>query len=93
MLINIFRKAVGSNDIKIVKKLINASANIDAINGKYKHAILMKASNYGHTKIVSMLLDAGANIHSKDKGNMDAFIYTFHNDHSKIPRMLDSLRL
>ena len=64
--IAVFFQAVKSGDIAEVKRLIEAGANINAqtYNGL---TALMCASEWGYTKVVKLLLEAGADVEGAEE--------------------------
>jgi ankyrin repeat protein len=73
---NLF-KAVNDNNLDKVKEALDKGADVNAkTNVGYDagSTALLIASYKGHTKIVEMLLAAGADVHAKDKWGFTALI-------------------
>jgi len=60
-------KAVQSNDVAAVKKLIDQGVNVSELDAK-QDAPLVMAAYLGHTEIVRLLLEAGADVTAVDPG-------------------------
>lgn len=58
--------AASNGNTKLIKKLINSGANINANNGRW--TALIWASFTGHLDIVKELIHAGANVNANDDG-------------------------
>lgn len=67
-----------------ISGLIAIKANLEEVDPKNKATPLIWAANEGHTKVVKLLLDAGANIHAKNKDGLTAL------DCAKKRNMLDA---
>ena len=59
-------EAVKRNDVKEVKQLLNAGADVHAENNYALHC----ASVGGHAEMVSLLLNAGADVHASGDSNL-----------------------
>lgn len=75
--------AVFSSNLVAAKALINAGANVNitgVVNGytPLMSAIYLVRDN-GHTKMLKMLLEAGANVNEKDEGGISVFMSVVRN--------------
>ena len=70
--------AVERNTFDVVKVLIDAGANVNAVD-KYGYTVLMIAAEVGTPQVVGALLDAGANAMLKSNDGWTALDCTRHN--------------
>lgn len=68
------RIAVAEDDIETLERLLGEGADIDAAKGKYKTTILMEAAVRGNLRIMSLLLERGANVNMADKDGWTALM-------------------
>jgi hypothetical protein len=86
--------AVKHRDIKEVEYLLSKErhwfirANVDARRTTYSDTALMIASSKGHTEIVEVLLDNGADVNAYNNYGDTALINASENGHIKIVEML-----
>lgn len=58
-------ETVKANDIDAVKKAIEDGVDVN-VRDKYGYIFLHRAALWGHTEITKMLLDAGANVNTRN---------------------------
>ena len=75
---------------EIVQLLLNANANIEAMDHEYGQTSLIWASENGYTEIVQLLLDANANIEAVDDGGRTSLSWAAENGHTEVVRLLTS---
>ena len=65
---------------EILKILLNAGANVNVTTHMYGHTALHIAASYCESEVVSILLEANADINSKDRSGLNSFwlAYRFH---------------
>ena len=80
--------AIGLDDPDKVERALNNGADVNAKNNNDDWAALIEASYYGHTEIVGILLDKGADVSSKTKKGDTALIHASYRGHIEIVRML-----
>lgn len=81
-------EAVRKNDIRKVAQLIKAKANLDAQNVSGETALILAAEE-GHTDIVKLLIDAGANLNLQDMiVGLTALIAAAQGRYTDIARLL-----
>lgn len=70
--------AVGTNDIKTTKKLIELGVDIDKIRmGEYE-TLLMFALEMGNIDIIKLLVQSGVDIHVKNDKKQNALLYAVY---------------
>nr|QBK87204.1 MAG: ankyrin repeat protein [Marseillevirus LCMAC201] len=80
-------KAVKSNNLELVEKLLVEGANVDIQNTRGETA-LMLAAHSGHAPIVELLLNKNAKVDIKDTGGITALMYAANNGHAPIVKLL-----
>jgi hypothetical protein len=84
-------RAAERGDIAEVRRALKKGANIDASVIRCDHndmTPLMKAAQYGHTKICELLIENGANIEAVDDVGKTALIYAAWWNHLETCRLL-----
>ena len=81
-------EAAEKNDILGVKMWLMAGANINAQEKLYGTTALMIASLYGYTEIVKLLLEAGADVNTKNNDGYTALALASKNGYTKIVELL-----
>ena len=66
----------------------NVNVNLGDENDDWSRAALHLASINGHLEIVKLLLESGANVHIKDKGDQTALHLASRNGHLEIVKLL-----
>lgn len=80
-------QAVYDNHPAIVKILLEAGADVNALSGEFPP--LNRAVSQGNTELVKILLDAGANVFQKDRQGWTSVQLAYNNDHKEIVRLLN----
>lgn len=75
-----------------VQKLIDAGANIEAVNSKGKTA-LHTAAKAGFSKVIQLLLENGANMESRDHQGETPLFSAFRSSIRKKERLVESIQL
>lgn len=81
----IFRVAIISNNLDIVKYLVENGANINASEIWFTTHPLRWASYKGHLDVVKYLIEKGANIHAKNEFSL---IHAYTNNHFDVIKYL-----
>ena len=68
------RVAAERGDLKAVKRFLKAGGEINAQGHHYGITPLMAAAKGGHSEVLNYLLEAGADIHTRDKGGNTALM-------------------
>jgi len=83
------RKALDTNNIKIVKEILESDNNISIdTNMIFNRRVLDYASFQNSEKLVQYLIDKGANIHHKDELGLNALAYAIENNATKTAKLL-----
>jgi ankyrin repeat protein len=82
--------AVQYNRKPIVEYLVSKGVKIDEKNGQLEHTAMIKACEDGSLDIVKVLVDAGANINLKSKGEFSPLLYAVENKRKPIVEYLVS---
>jgi len=80
-------EAVESNNLKMVKELIKAGANLDILDNIGNTALIL-ASYRNNIEIAKELIKAGANVNSQDKYGSTALIYASYKNNIEITKEL-----
>jgi len=84
--------ATKAGDIKTVKKLLGGGADVNAKDNKHHASLLMWAAHEGHTEVMNLLIQKGANIDTKkttgetalwfaaQKGQLESLRILVHHD-------------
>ncbi len=80
-------RAVWFAKADVVRVLIDAGANVNAITG-YGNTSLMDAARQGHEEIATLLIKAGANINARDKDGCTALDYAVYFGRKEIVELL-----
>ena len=83
----ILMRAVWFGKVDLVRVLINAGVNVNAITG-YGNTSLMDAARQGFKEIVIILIKAKVNINVQDKGGYRALDYAIYFGHKEIVGLL-----
>lgn len=81
-------QAVELEDVDGVRELIKLQVPLDQLNGKGGLSPLMVAAVKGNAKIISMLVNTGANINQTNKWGHNALTLAVVNGHTEVVRML-----
>ncbi|WP_223671331.1 ankyrin repeat domain-containing protein [Kangiella shandongensis] len=85
-------KAILSNDIESVERLINAGASVSKSYTEQKLTALIIAVAYNNLELVKLLVKEGANINHKIANGMSAIDIARSNGFNKVAKYLDSSR-
>ncbi len=86
----IYAAANPSNYKSICRLLILKGANVNVKGSKDGLTALMLAALNGHSIIVRLLMDNGANVNARDKNGYTALTYAIYKDHQNIVNILQN---
>ena len=66
------------NEIKIVKLLLGAGANVDGRNPKGNTPLMLAAGDSSTPEIVALLLDHGAEVNAHDRNGVTPLMFAVH---------------
>ena len=72
----------------VVKQLLTAQANLEAVHVKSGWTPLLLASDAGHTSVVKVLLDAGAETMATCKNGKTPLSYASYHGHERVVKLL-----
>ena len=79
--------ATNAGDVERVRALLDAGAEIDALD-KYGQTALMNAAHRGDTELVRALVQLGANLDHTAKYRLTALMLAVISDHADVVRLL-----
>ena len=82
---SLFYRAMKKNDINKVRQVLAQGFDL---HGEYAYSVLIDATKEGRSEIVRVLLDAGANVHTKDDKTRTALMYAAMGGQTDIVKML-----
>jgi ankyrin repeat protein len=82
---NLFYRAMKENDIDKVRQVLAQGFDL---HGEYAYSVLIDATKDGRSEIVRILLDAGANVHTKGDKTRTALMYAAMGGQTDIVKML-----
>jgi putative aminopeptidase FrvX len=82
------QEAAVTNDIGMVKSLIEKGADVDAREGIFLRTALQRAAAVGNKEVAELLLSYGANPNARDSGGLSALHYAATNDHKEMVELL-----
>merc|ERR1712130_870268 len=88
----VLMRAAAEGHSKIVVKLINAKADVDARDRSESRTALMKAARAGHLDTVNVLLLAGADAKLLDDNKDTAFSLSKLRNHHSVSRVLEEFQ-
>ena len=82
-----WQEAISSGNTERVKILLDAGADINALD-RYGQTALMRAAHQGHTEVVRLLAQRGANLDHAAKYRLTATMPAVIADHPEVVRVL-----
>ena len=80
--------ATKQQDVKMVKSVLQAGANVNRINQKTGGTALMESALNGCVQITLILIEAGANVNMADKSGHTSLMFAVHKRHLKVAEIL-----
>lgn len=81
-------KAAQENKINLVQELLDAGANINALDDELEHTPLILAVSFNYEDIIKLLINRGADINAGNKRKVTPIYYALHRNNLPLVKLL-----